>query len=74
MMFRTYDDWKTTDDTAESPEGGYCDACGKRTDVLYFGTVSGTETFYCGGCAGDEHPCEHGKDIAYDSCDICEGE
>jgi hypothetical protein len=72
-MFRTYDDWKTTDDTPEPPDGGYCDVCGKRTDVLYFSTNAGCETYSCGGCAGDEPPCEHGKDPAYDGCDICEG-
>jgi hypothetical protein len=53
MMSRTYDDWKTTDDTQEPPSGGSCDVCGKRVDLLYRGTVSGIETFYCDECAGE---------------------
>jgi hypothetical protein len=53
-MIRTYDDWKTTDDTPEPADGGYCDVCGKRADEIYLGTVCGIETFYCEECAERE--------------------
>jgi hypothetical protein len=53
-MFRTYDHWKTTDDTPEPADGGYCDVCGKRADEIYLGTVCGIETFYCDECAEGE--------------------